>query len=164
MGDVTLSAAADTDTGAISALAGKIWMQHYPSIIGMDQVRYMLRLMYSHEALAEQMQKKGHRFFFVNVDGAREGFLSVHTDSDGSWWFNKFYVNQDIAAKGIGSKAFDLLVEMLKPDTLHLTVNRQNYKSINFYFKKGFRIERVADFDIGDGYVMNDFVMVWKRK
>ena len=39
----------------------------------------------------------------------------------------------------------------------------QNYKSINFYFKNGFVIERVADFDIGNNFVMNDFVMIWKR-
>jgi hypothetical protein len=24
-------------------------------------------------------------------------------------------------------------------------------------------IERVADFDIGDGYFMNDFIMIWRR-
>jgi hypothetical protein len=27
----------------------------------------------------------------------------------------------------------------------------------------GFVIERVADFDIGDGYFMNDFVMLYRR-
>jgi hypothetical protein len=37
-----------------------------------------------------------------------------------------------------------------------------NYKAINFYFKNGFTIEKVADFDIGDGYFMNDFVMIWE--
>ena len=52
---------------------------------------------------------------------------------------------------------------MLDPLTVRLTVNRQNFKSVNFYFKNGFTIERVADFDIGNGYVMNDFVMMWKK-
>ena len=41
-------------------------------------------------------------------------------------------------------------------------VNRMNYKAVNFYFKSGFTIEKVADFDIGDGYFMNDFVMIWE--
>ena len=40
-----------------------------------------------------------------------------------------------------------------------LTVNRQNYKAINFYFKHGFKIKSVDDFDIGNGFFMNDFVM-----
>jgi len=45
---------------------------------------------------------------------------------------------------------------------LRLQVNRQNYKAVNFYFKMGFIIESVGDFDIGGGYFMNDFVMVRK--
>ena len=43
---------------------------------------------------------------------------------------------------------------------IRLTVNRQNFKAINFYFKNGFTIESVEDFDIGESYLMNDFVMV----
>jgi ribosomal protein S18 acetylase RimI-like enzyme len=43
---------------------------------------------------------------------------------------------------------------------MRLQVNRQNYTAINFYFKLGFTIERVADFDIGHGFFMNDFVML----
>jgi ribosomal protein S18 acetylase RimI-like enzyme len=53
---------------------------------------------------------------------------------------------------------------MNHPKTIRLTVNRQNFKSINFYFKLGFKIEKVADFDIGNGYFMNDFVMLWKAR
>lgn len=44
--------------------------------------------------------------------------------------------------------------------TMKLTVNRRNIKAINFYFSRGFRIDHAADFDIGSGYFMNDFVMV----
>jgi diamine N-acetyltransferase len=52
----------------------------------------------------------------------------------------------------------------LIPDTseLRLTVNRKNFKAINFYFKNGFIIESVKDFDIGNGYLMEDFVMLRK--
>jgi len=70
---------------------------------------------------------------------------------------------QNSAAKGKGTRAFKQLLSIIQPDKITLTVNRQNFKSINFYFKNRFVIERVADFDIGNGYVMNDFVMIWKR-
>ena len=65
---------------------------------------------------------------------------------------------------GIGHGVWALLRGLL-PDMreMRLQVNRQNYKAINFYFKVGFVIERVADFDIGDGYFMNDFVMVYRN-
>ena len=59
----------------------------------------------------------------------------------------------------MGTITLNELTNLLKPKTYTLTVNRQNYKSINFYFKNGFIINEIADFDIGNGYVMNDFVM-----
>jgi ribosomal protein S18 acetylase RimI-like enzyme len=43
---------------------------------------------------------------------------------------------------------------------VRLNVNRQNYKSINFYFKLGFKIEKVVDIDLDKGYQMNDFIML----
>ena len=61
--------------------------------------------------------------------------------------------------------SFLLLLDLF-PDlnTMRLTVNRSNFKSINFYFKLGFIIEEVKDFDIGNNYFMNDFIMIYKRK
>jgi ribosomal protein S18 acetylase RimI-like enzyme len=52
------------------------------------------------------------------------------------------------------------ITEKVKNYKIKLTVNRQNFKAINFYFKNGFTIESVEDFDIGESYLMNDFVMV----
>lgn len=161
MQDVKLTEASYKDMETISKLADTIWNQHYRSIITQDQINYMLGKMYSLESLLEQIEQKGHRFFMIAADGKTLGFISVKQESDREWFLNKFYIDQTFAAKGIGSTAFDLLMGLLKPLKMSLTVNRQNFKSINFYFKKGFMIERVADFDIGDGYVMNDFVMTW---
>lgn len=161
MQDLKLIAAAQQDIEAIASLATIIWNQHYPAIISQQQIDYMLQNMYSSESLAEQMHKN-HLFYFINTNGANIGFISVHNESGKDWFINKFYVDQAVAAKGIGGKAFDALKHKLDPKKITLTVNRQNFKSINFYFKNGFKIEQVADFDIGNGYVMNDFVMVWR--
>ena len=79
---------------------------------------------------------------------------------DGTAFIHKFYVNQDFAGKGIGTSAFKLLKTKTGKSIFRLTVNRRNITAINFYFRNGFRIERAADFDIGDGFVMEDFVMV----
>jgi diamine N-acetyltransferase len=163
MDDVTLVKATPADADLISSLADKIWHQHYPAIISMDQIRYMLNMMYSRESLTDQMQNKGHTFFLIKVGGSPEGFISVHPEGGDNWFLNKFYINQQISARGIGSQVFNKLLAQINPAQLTLTVNRQNYKSINFYFKKGFHIQKVADFDIGNGYVMDDFVMVWRK-
>jgi ribosomal protein S18 acetylase RimI-like enzyme len=164
MQEVKLVPATYKDTAAISQLAETIWYQYYPALISGEQIGYMLRLMYSNESLDEQIRVKGHQFFFIETDTTRVGFISVHRVENNDWFLNKFYIDQQLAAKGIGSAAFNELVNKIKPKKLTLTVNRQNYKSINFYFKSGFKIERVADFDIGGGFVMNDFVMVWEER
>ena len=164
MQDIKLVAATTSDIKEISQLAIIVWNQHYPTIIGQTQVDYMLHLMYSEESLKEQMEKKLHQFILIKVDNISQGFISVHTENNRDWFLNKFYINQKEATKGIGSIAFEQLKEIIRPKKITLTVNRQNFKSINFYFKQGFKIERVADFDIGNGYVMNDFVMVWEQQ
>ena len=40
-----------------------------------------------------------------------------------------------------------------------LTVNRRNTGSIAFYERRGYVIRESAVFDIGGGYVMDDYVM-----
>lgn len=162
---VELRKAKTEDIPAIAKLAETIWHQHYTSIIGTDQINYMLGMMYSYESLTEQMTLKGHVFYLIYENGRCIGFISTSKmeNATHSYFIHKYYLLQELAGKGTGTAAFIELLKELKPEELRLTVNRQNFKSINFYFKNGFKIEQVADFDIGNGYVMNDFVMVWRR-
>lgn len=164
MQDVKLIPAEQKDINQIAGLAKLTWNQHYPSIISQQQIDYMLHKMYSFESLAEQMTQKGHSFFLIEIKETTSGFISVNKENEMDWFLNKFYIDQDKAAKGSGAKAFDELKKIIQPSKITLTVNRQNFKSINFYFKMGFKIESVADFDIGNGYVMNDFVLQWKKE
>jgi diamine N-acetyltransferase len=86
-------------------------------------------------------------------------------DEKDEYFLHKFYVEVDEQGKGFGTKLFEHIVKELKDArSIRLTVNRKNYKAINFYFKNGFVIDEVADFDIGKGYFMNDFVMLKKLK
>ncbi len=149
------------DIPVLRELADEIWKQHYPPIIGWEQTEFMLHKMYSESSLMEQMQQ-GQLFYLIQTDGKANGFLSVSDQGEGHWFLNKYYLRPEIQGKGLGSFVFHRLLDELHPAEMRLTVNRQNYKSINFYFKNGFVIEKVADFDIGNGFFMNDFVMVRK--
>mgnify|MGYP000959088144 CR=1 FL=1 len=161
---IQLNKAGIQDTEVIERLAVKIWNQHYPSIITQEQINYMLNRSYNQESLRQQLTELGHQFFLIRNDDKTIGFVSVHMEDKGNWFINKFYIDQEFSAKGIGTKALAMLIKTIDPQKITLTVNRQNFKSINFYFRNGFVIDRVADFDIGNGFVMNDFVMVWTKK
>lgn len=164
MSQLSLPIATASEIPIITRLAQIIWHQHYPSIISSEQINYMLNLMYNQESLLEQMSVKGHIFHLVLQNNNVIGFVSLCRIKDSDWFINKYYIDQTYAGQGVGSISFKQLVNLYNPTTIKLTVNRQNFKSINFYFKNGFVIESVEDFDIGNGFIMNDFVMVWKKQ
>ena len=144
----------------IHALAVDIWHQHYPDIITLEQIEYMLNKMYSPEALEEQMQE-GNMFHLLHLNNEPAAYLSFSHTAPGSYFLHKLYVKTDSHRKGLGRLLLQHLTNLLSSNyDLRLTVNRKNYKAINFYFRQGFVIESIADFNIGSGFFMNDFVMV----
>ena len=153
--------ATEKDIPLIASLADKIWHQHYPAIISIEQIDYMLQNRYSADAIKKQMQG-GERFFLAFDNDEPLAYASVELRGE-EYYMHKFYIDVSKHRNGIGKKFFDYLLQQIdwsKP--IRLQVNRQNYKAVNFYFKMGFVIERVGDFHIGDDYYMNDFVMVRK--
>jgi len=158
-----LSTAAEKDISTIQALAHEIWNDHYPAIIGQEQVDYMLKRMYAADSMLQQMLS-GQQFFLVLDNENPIGFAAVENKGSGNYFLNKCYIKTSTQRSGVGSYVIqELLINYTDCRELRLQVNRQNYKAINFYFKMGFVIEQVADFDIGDGYFMNDFIMLLKR-
>ena len=148
----------------ITAIAKPVWHEHYTPIIGKVQVEYMLQNMYSTDALFKQYSE-GQTFYFIIENETEIGFISISKKSEGQWFLHKFYIGIEYQNLRIGSKVIDEMLSLIKAgDTsnnieIRLTVNRNNFKSINFYFKHGFTIVEVADFDIGNGFFMNDFIM-----
>jgi RimJ/RimL family protein N-acetyltransferase len=159
-----LKAVSETEIEKIADLAKIIWQKYYPPIIGQEQVDYMLKNMYNTKSLLNQINEKGQQFYFIIFENETIGFISVTNEKDGCWMLNKFYVLDKEAGKGIGTEILEELKKIIQPKKIRLTVNRNNFKSINFYFKNGFRIDAVAQFDIGEGYIMDDFIMVWEAK
>lgn len=157
---IQLNLAKETDTDTITRLAQKIWNAHYVDIVGQEQVDYMLEEMYSKKSLDAQIRIKKHLFYLIQNDHEAIGFISLSSKNNSDFFLHKFYIDQQRSNAGIGTEVLHLIIDLIKPKTLTLTVNRQNFKSINFYFKNHFKIDRVEDFDIGNGYEMNDFVMV----
>lgn len=161
--DIQLIAAKLDDIPLIAELAQEIWQEYYPNIISQEQISYMLNKMYSENNLREQIQTQQQKFYLITAKNSSIGFVSVSETKIGEWMLNKFYILKKFRAAGIGTLAFHQLLNEIPNNTLvRLTVNRQNFKSINFYFKNGFQIEKIADFDIGNGYFMNDFIMIRK--
>jgi diamine N-acetyltransferase len=160
--EIKYKKAGKNDVPVIATLAEKIWRKHYISIISAEQIEYMLTKMYSPENLLKQIEE-GHIFTIVYLNEQPSGYISLSTKDNRNYFLHKFYIDTDKQAKGIGTKLLGHILSTLDgAETIELTVNRNNYTAINFYFKNGFIIKETADFDIGNGFFMNDFIMIKK--
>ncbi len=148
------------DIPVIRELTFQVWPRTYASILSPAQIDYMLEMMYSEAALEKQMSE-GCCFSVLYDDETPIGFSSHQDMGSGTFKLHKIYLLQDQQGKGAGKYLLNYVLEEIKKqnaNALQLQVNRHN-KAKEFYEKLGFRALYEADFDIGNGYFMNDYVM-----
>ncbi len=155
------------DINSIGFLAYQIWPSTYKNILTLDQLQYMLNLIYSPASLRKQMTVLQHQFLIAEIDEEPVGFASYSNIGGSSTYkLQKLYVRTDIQGKGLGKTLLEFVEETVKEagaKHLHLNVNRFN-KARSFYEKMGFIVIKEEDVDIGNGYFMNDFAMEKKLK
>lgn len=144
-------------------LASEIWHEYYISILTVEQIDYMVDKFQSIPAITDQINNQGYEYYlFQPEEASAVGYLSVK-EEEGRLFLSKFYIAKAHRGKGYASQAMSFLEQLCKERALNqiwLTVNRYNESSIAVYRKKGFIIEREQVADIGNGYVMDDYVMV----
>jgi ribosomal protein S18 acetylase RimI-like enzyme len=153
------NASAD-DIPLIRELTFNVWPQTYAAILSSQQVEYMLEQMYSEASLQKQMQE-GSQFIIVYDDQEAVGFASFQETAPQVWKLHKIYILTTQQGKGTGKFVLDHIINEIKrknAKALQLQVNRYN-KARSFYEKLGFAVIEEADFDIGGGYFMNDYIM-----
>ncbi len=149
----------------VQRLAHLIWPVAYKEILSKEQLAYMLDWMYSEQSLLQQVNE-GHLYFGIFEEIKQVGFMDIQFNCGpiGEAKLNKLYVLPDYHGKKLGYKLLQKGIELAKENgqiTLILQVNRHN-KAFEFYKKIGFSIREEKDFDIGNGYFMNDYVMELK--
>lgn len=156
-----------SEISVIQKLSTAIWQEVYPSIITVDQINYMLEKMYSTEALLHQMEALRHQFVLMVIEKEPIGFASFSVKSDSEphrYRLHKLYLRPNLHGKGYGRMAIDHISDEIKAlggSEIELNVNKKN-PAIGFYQKTGFFIERDEVIDIGNGYVMDDHIMLLK--
>lgn len=157
---LSIRTAATEDIPLIRELTFKIWPQTYAAIISKDQIDYMLEMMYSVPSLQQQM-KDGAQFIIVYDEREPVGFASFQETEPEKWKLHKIYLLGSQQGKGAGRFVINYILDEIKQqgaESLYLQVNRRN-KARDFYERLGFTVIKEFDFDIGNGYVMDDYVM-----
>lgn len=119
-------------------------------------------MMYSVSALQEQFEK-GHHFILAAEDEDPVGFASYELNYDGTskTKIHKIYILPSQQGKGTGKTLIGYIAEEARKNNqqaLLLNVNKNNIAQ-HFYNKLGFDVIDEVVIDIGNGYVMDDFVM-----
>lgn len=156
---ITIRVATHNDIPTIRNLALVIWPPTYSSILSVDQLNYMLDLMYSEQSLAQQMQT--NTFILALDENTPGGFASYGQIENNIYKLHKLYVLTSQQGKGTGRTMIEWIMKDLKTknaSALRLNVNRNNNAKV-FYEKLGFSIIDSEDIDIGNGFFMNDYVM-----
>lgn len=155
--------AVEADLPALAELAAVIWRQHYPGIISPGQIEYMLRKMYSLDVLQNEICSQGIHFYRLIDQGRFVGFASIGpAQTTGVFKLHKLYLLPEVHGRGLGSRLLNHCeseARRLGASRLILAVNKHNSKAIAAYQRNGFAISEPVVTDIGEGFVMDDYIM-----
>lgn len=151
----------DDQIHVLAGLAERIWNEYWPDIIGQDQTTYMVEKFQSVPAITKQISSDDYEYYFVQDDDDIVGFIGLRPDED-KLFLSKLYLCKDARGKGYASEAFTFLEGICRDrdlEAIWLTVNKNNKQAIDVYKVKGFETVRTETTPIGEGYVMDDFIM-----
>ena len=155
--------ATEADLPAISELAGVVWRACYPGIITHAQIDYMLARMYSLDVLRDEIRSQGIRYDRLLMDGKLAGFASCGPTSEPAVMkLHKLYLLPELHGRGLGSRLLQHVEREVRAGAgrrLILSVNKRNTKAITAYQRNGFVIADSVVTDIGNGFVMDDYIM-----
>lgn len=150
----------------LAVMADNIWHEYFISIITEEQIDYMIDKFQSVPAIMGQINNKGYEYYFLKENGEILGYTGICEEKEENKLFlSKLYLKKEKRGKGYASKAFQVLKQLCKErgiQAIWLTVNRFNEHTIEVYKAKGFEILRTEAADIGNGFIMDDYIMELK--
>lgn len=144
----------------LAQVADIVWHDAFKEIITLDQIEYMIEKFQSFNALSEAINKNNYIYYLIKIDNNVAGYTGIHEENE-KLFLSKLYILREYRGKKIATKAFEFIETLARNKKLKsvwLTVNRNNTHAIEVYKHKGFVVTRKQIADIGNGFVMDDFV------
>lgn len=141
----------------LQQLADVIWHQCYKDLLSAKQIDYMLEKFLSVPVFKRQ-EKEGYIYRGLFVDDEMVGFTASHDEKE-EVFLSKLYLLEQYHHKGLGRKMIEDVINLYpQAEKMYLTVNKHN-ETLEMYRHLGFEITSQQVSDIGEGYVMDDYVM-----
>ena len=149
------------DVEEVARVANIVWSEHYTPIIGAGQVEYMIDKFQSPTAIAQQIKDDKYEYFLLKENEQSIGYIGLQVQEN-QLFLSKIYIQKEHRGNGFGRISFNYIEEYAHKHNcteIYLTVNKNNHSSIAVYEKSGFQKTNEAVADIGNGYVMDDYIM-----
>lgn len=146
----------------IREIATQSWKVAYKNILSEEQSAYMLEMMYSDEVLLNQISNLQHHFLLgKDENNVFQGFVSFEFLPNGKTKIHKLYVLPQKQKSGIGKLLInEVIQESRKHNNTILTLNvNRNNSALSFYKKMDFYIADEKDIDIGNDFLMEDYIL-----
>ena len=151
----------------LASMADEIWHEYWPDLIGIEQTDYMVEQFQSLEALTRDIGNGEYEYWFLVDDEADEerivGYTGGKMEPETKRFFvSKIYLYASERGKGYASRVirfYERLCSMRDLQATYLTVNKYNDLAIRAYEAKGFETIESSESDIGNGFIMDDFIM-----
>ena len=160
---VSIRALEEAEVPALCALARDIWRAHYPGIISVAQIEYMLAERYDEAVIRKELTRGELWWDVLMLNGQMSGYTSYFlTDTPGEMKIDKLYLHPDVQRRGYGGKLIAHVAAFAMAcgcQRLTLAVNRHNATAIAAYHKHGFQIAETSVRQIGGGFLMDDYIM-----
>lgn len=168
-------ACTDTAIRDMADMASAIWHEYWPIVLSEGQIDYMVDTMQSFEPIKYEIRQEGYLYWFVlDEAGKRVGYLSVRPETpegelatdiqpgEGKLFVSKVYLLKEERGKHYASRMLDFCEAFCRANglsSLYLHVNKHNEMGIRAYKGRGWYIAEDSVSDIGNGYVMDDYIM-----
>ena len=155
----------DAELEELAALAKEIWFEYWPALIGLEQTRYMVERFQSPEAIARDRAEHAYEYWFVcdAQDGHVVGYTGGHEEPETNRFFiSKIYLKAPERGRHFASRIIEFYEELCRArglDAMYLTVNKHNELGCRAYTAKGFQVIDAVETDIGEGFIMDDYIM-----
>ncbi len=145
-------------------LSSQIWHEYWKEYLSDAQIEYMIEKFQSREAIENQIQNENFTYYYIYFNRQMVGYFGFANKED-YLFLSKFYLTKEVRHQGIGTRTFAFIKECARIQNykrIVLTVNKSNERSINAYKKWGFEMVDAVVTDIGNGFVMDDYIMEYK--
>lgn len=151
----------DEEIQKLADLASEIWNEYWTVILEQAQIDYMVEKFQSFNSIKNQIENDRYIYNILEDSGNIIGYFGVSVKDD-YLFLSKLYIKKDFRGLGCGKQAFNKIKQIAQQynkKSIQLTVNKHNINTIKAYEKWEFiEIDAVVT-DIGNGFVMDDYIM-----